>query len=47
MGLLGVSTVLLLFLSFVSFDLMRNLYEFRSDTPASGNVSSLAKMIGG
>jgi hypothetical protein len=28
-------------------DLVRNLYDFRSDTPASGIVKSIAGMIGG
>jgi hypothetical protein len=46
-GLLGVSTVLLLFLSFISLDLMRNLYEFRDGGPASGLVRMIAGLFGG
>ena len=45
-GILGVASVLMLFLAFVSMDLVRNLYDFRSDTPASGIVNSLAGLIG-
>ena len=44
-GMLGVATVLMLFLSFVSMDLVRNLYDFRNDTPASGLVKSIAGLI--
>ena len=32
----------MLFLTFVSLDLVRNLYDFRGDSPASGLVKSLA-----
>ncbi len=32
-------------LAFVSMDLVRNLYDFRSDTPASGIVKSIAGII--
>lgn len=46
-GMLGVASVFMLFLAFVSMDLVRNLYEFQNDTPASGIVKSLAGMIGG
>ena len=46
-GLLGVSTVLLLVVSFVSLDLMRNLYEFRDGGPASGLVKAIAGLFGG
>jgi hypothetical protein len=44
-GLLGFATVLMLLLAFVSMDLVRNLYDFRSDTPASGIVKSLSGII--
>jgi hypothetical protein len=44
-GLLGAATVLMMLLAFVSMDLVRNLYDFRSDTPASGIVKSLAGII--
>jgi hypothetical protein len=46
-GMLGFVTLLMLFLSFVSLDLVRNLYDFRGDSPASGIVKSLASLIGG
>lgn len=46
-GFLSVATVLMLFLGFISMDLVRNLYEFRNDTPASGIVKSIAGMVGG
>jgi hypothetical protein len=46
-GLLGASAVLLLFLTFISFDLMRNLYEFRDGGPASGLVRLIAGLFGG
>jgi hypothetical protein len=46
-GLLGVSTVLLLVVSFISLDLMRNLYEFRDGGPASGLVKAIAGLFGG
>ena len=46
-GLLGVTTVFMLLLTFVSMDLVRNLYEFRGGTPASGIVKSIAGMMGG
>ena len=46
-GLLGVSTVLLLIVSFISLDLMRNLYEFRDGGPASGLVKAIAGLFGG
>ena len=44
-GLLGVATLFMLFLAFVSIDLARNLYSFQGDSPASGIVSSLAGLI--
>ncbi|MBV8230281.1 MAG: hypothetical protein JO329_09895, partial [Planctomycetaceae bacterium] len=46
-GLLGVATVFLLFLAFVSMDLVRNLYDYQGDTPASGIVKSLAGLLFG
>lgn len=46
-GMLGVASVMMLFLAFVSMDLVRNLYDFRQDTPASGLVKSIAGLIGG
>ena len=46
-GLLGVSTVLMLLVSFVSLDMMRNLYEFREGGPASGLVKAIAGLFGG
>jgi hypothetical protein len=44
-GMLGVATLFMLFLAFVSLDLVRNLYDFRGDSPASGIVKSLAGLI--
>jgi hypothetical protein len=46
-GMLGVSTFLLLLLSFISIDMMRNLYEFREGGPASGLVRMIAGLFGG
>jgi len=46
-SLLGVVTVLLLFMSFIALDLMRNLYEFRDSGPASGLVPMIARLFGG
>jgi hypothetical protein len=46
-GLLGAATFLIFLASFVSIDLMRNLYEFRGGGPASGLVSAIAKLFGG
>jgi len=46
-GLLGVATLFMLFLTFVSIDLVRNLYDFRGDSPASGIVKTLAGLIAG
>jgi hypothetical protein len=46
-GMLGVATLFMLFLAFVSLDLVRNLYDFRGDSPASGIVKGLAGLIGG
>ncbi len=44
-GLLGVATLFMLFLAFVSIDLVRNLYDFRGDSPASGIVKALAGLF--
>ena len=46
-GLLGVTSIFMLFLAFVSMDLVRNLYEFQGNGPASGIVKSLAGLVGG
>ncbi|MBV8317210.1 MAG: helix-turn-helix domain-containing protein [Planctomycetaceae bacterium] len=46
-GLLGVATVFLLFLAFVSMDLVRNLHDYQGDTPASGIVKSLSGLLFG
>jgi Helix-turn-helix domain len=45
-GLLSFTTVLLLFASFVSLDLMRNLYDFQETPLASGLVRALAGLFG-
>jgi hypothetical protein len=46
-GMLGVSTLFLMIVSFISYDLMRNLYEFRDGGPASGLVKAIAGLFGG
>jgi hypothetical protein len=47
-GMLGVATLFMLLLSFVSMDLVRNLYDFRGSTPvASGMIKGIADMLGG
>ena len=46
-GMLGVATVFMLLLAFVSLDLVRNLYDYHQDGPASGIVRSIAGLIGG
>lgn len=46
-GMLSVATLFMLFLAFVSLDLVRNLYDFQGDSPASGIVKSLAGLIAG
>jgi hypothetical protein len=46
-GLLGVTTLLMLLVSFISVDMVRNLYEFRGDGAASGLVRAIAGMFGG
>jgi hypothetical protein len=45
-GLLGFTAVCLLFASFVSLDLMRNLYDFQETPLASGLVRALAGLFG-
>jgi hypothetical protein len=45
-GLLGATTVFLLFASFIAFDLMRNLYDFNDTPVASGLVRTIAGMFG-
>ncbi|HWE39533.1 MAG TPA: helix-turn-helix domain-containing protein [Isosphaeraceae bacterium] len=45
-GVLMFTTVVLLLITFISLDLVRNLYEYRGETPvASGLVKSLAGLI--
>jgi hypothetical protein len=46
-GMLGVATLFMLFLAFVSIDLVRNLYDFQGDSPASGLVRGLASLVSG
>jgi len=46
-GMLSVASIFMLFLLFVSMDLVRNLYEFQGNSPASGLVKTLAGLIGG
>lgn len=46
-GLLGFTTVCLLFASFLAIDLMRNLYDFHDTPVASGLVRTLAGLFGG
>jgi hypothetical protein len=45
-GLLGVTTVFMLLLTFISMDLVRNLYDFQGGTPASGIVKGIAGLMG-
>ncbi|MGC8640923.1 MAG: hypothetical protein ACP5XB_13730 [Isosphaeraceae bacterium] len=45
-GLLGFTTVCLLFAAFVSLDLMRNLYDFQETPVASGLVRAIAGLFG-
>ena len=45
--ILAMATLFMLFLMFVSLDLVRNLYDFRGDSPASGIVKGLAGFLGG
>ena len=45
-GLLGVTTVFMLLLTFISMDLVRNLHGYQGGTPASGIVKSIAGLMG-
>lgn len=45
-GLLGFATFMTLILAFVSLDLVRNQYEWRNDTPASGLIKAIAQAVG-
>jgi hypothetical protein len=45
-GGLAVASVFMLFLFFVSIDLVRNLYEFQGNGPASGLVKGIAGLFG-
>jgi hypothetical protein len=45
-GGLCVAAVFMLFLVFVSIDLVRNLYEFQGNGPASGLVKGIAGLFG-
>ena len=44
-GMLGVATVFMILLAFVSMDMVRNLYDLHEGGPASGLVKSLAGLI--
>lgn len=45
---LGISTVFMLLLCMVAFDLVKNLYEFRGTTPvSSGLIKQVASLLGG
>jgi hypothetical protein len=46
-GLLSVATLLMFLVCFISFDMARNLYEFRDGGPASGLVRAIAGLFGG
>jgi hypothetical protein len=47
-GLLGVATLFTLLLTFVTMDVVRNLYEYRGSNPvSSGLVKSIAGLFGG
>ena len=45
-GLLGVTSVLVLTSMIFSIDLIRNLYEFKGEGPASGLIKGLAGFFG-
>ena len=45
-GMLCTATLFMLFLAFVSLDLVRNLYDFQADAPPSGLVKALAGLFG-
>jgi hypothetical protein len=44
-GMLSVATIFMLFLAFVSMDLVTNMYNYQHDTPASGIVKSIAGLM--
>ncbi|MFO0952178.1 MAG: helix-turn-helix domain-containing protein [Isosphaeraceae bacterium] len=44
-GMLAVASVFMLLLAFVTMDLVMNLYDYRSDTPASGLVKTLSGFV--
>ncbi len=44
-GFLGVGTILTLLAAFVSIDLMRNLYDYHGNGPASGIINTLAGLF--
>jgi len=46
-GLLSVATIMMMFAAFVSIDLVRNLYEYQSSSPASGIIKGLSGMLFG
>jgi len=46
-GMLGVTAVFLLLLTFASMDMARNLYDFRANTPAYGLIQGIAGLVGG
>jgi hypothetical protein len=46
-GLLSVTTLLMFLVCFISFDMARNLYEFRDGGAASGLVKAIAGLFGG
>jgi excisionase family DNA binding protein len=46
-GLLAVASVFTLLLAFVGIDVVRNLYEFQGEGPASGLVHQIAGLLGG
>ncbi len=46
-GMLGVATLLMLLITFVSVDMIRNLYEFSEGGPAHSLVRALGGMFGG
>lgn len=46
-GLLGVTSVFMLFMAFIAMDLMRNLNDFHDGGVASGLVRSIAGLFGG
>ncbi|WP_435021084.1 helix-turn-helix domain-containing protein [Tundrisphaera sp. TA3] len=45
-GLLAATSALLLVSTFISLDLIRNLYEFRGEGPAAGLIKSISGLFG-